>query len=66
MLHDFPPLLDQSEMNAFLFNDWGGVNVETKYMQEAAPRNVVGYKHHYYNSQTMAFDFTEFNTKTGE
>ena len=55
----------QAKVNTALWDNWGGDNVETKYMQEVAPRNVVGYKHHYYNTQTMAFDFETFDTETG-
>ena len=54
-----------TNMQTFMFDDWGGQNVETQYMKEAAPRNLVGYKHHYYNTQTMAFDFVKFNTNEG-
>jgi ABC-type multidrug transport system ATPase subunit len=55
-----------SKINEVLLKQWGGENVETAYMKEAAPRDVVGYRHHYYNTQTMAYDFSAFNTDTGE
>ena len=55
----------KDEVNTALWDNWGGDNVETDYMKKSAPRNVVGYKHHYYNTQTMAFDFQSFDTETG-
>ena len=61
----FDSLTSGTKINEKLRSQWGGINVETEYMKEAAPREVVGYRHHYYNTQTMAYDFTAFNTETG-
>ena len=62
----FTPYKDTTAVNTALWDNWGGDNVETKYMKEVAPRSLVGYRHHYYNTHTMAFDFQKFNTETGE
>ena len=53
------------EVNAALIDNWYGDNVNTDYMKATSDRTLEGFRHHYYDSHIMAFDFGEANVKTG-
>lgn len=50
---------DTEELNKAILKSWYGEEVNTEYMKKASNRTLEGYKHHYYEVNTMAFDFAD-------